>query len=257
MQIYVCIKHVPDTAATITLTDDTHFSDDVKFVINPHDECALEEALRLRDQVGGASEVVTVSYGKDNALATLRHGLAMGADRALHIQAAEQLPDSSATAAILATVIGQDGQADIIFTGMLAVDSEGMQTPYRVAKYFDMPVATGVMDFAYEEGAVTVKREVEGGGREVLQMLLPCVVAVSFGLNQPRYPKMPDIIKAKKKEVKVIEPAFMNLAGLRGKTERLKMALPAEKAPAKILEGDVAEAAQELVRLLKEEAKVL
>ena len=257
VRIYVCIKHVPDTAATIKLTDETHFEDGIKFVINPHDECALEQALQLRDQVGEDSEVVAVTFGKDAALATLRHGLAMGANRAMHIKAEEQLPDSSVTAAVLAKAIGQDGPADIIFTGMLSVDSEGMQTPFRLAAHFNIPVSTGAMDFAYEDGTVTVKREVEGGGRAVLQMQLPCVVAASFGLNQPRYPKMPDIIKAKKKEVKVIEVASLNLGDLAPKAELLKMELPAEKPPAKVLEGNVQETAQELVRLLKEEANVL
>lgn len=257
MKIVVCVKHVPDTAATIKLSDETHFNDSVKFVINPHDETALEQALQLRDQVGGDSEVLVITFGRDAALTTLRHSLAMGANRALHIKSDEQLPDPYVTAALLARAIAQDGPADIIFTGMLSVDSEGMQTPYRMAAYFNIPVSTGVIDFAYDESSVTVKREVEGAGREVLQMKLPCIVAVSFGLNQPRYPKMPDIIKARKKEVKEIQQASLNSGDLSPKTECLKMELPAEKAAAKILEGNVQDNAKELLRLLKEEANVL
>ena len=257
MKIVVCVKHVPDTAATIKLSDETHFNDSVKFVINPHDETALEQALQLRDQVGGDSEVVVVTFGKDAALTTLRHSLAMGANRALHIKSEEQLPDPYVTAAVLARAIAEDGPVDIIFTGMLSVDNEGMQTPYRLAAHFNIPVSTGVIDFHYEEGSVTVKREVEGAGREVLQMKLPCVVAVSFGLNQPRYPKMPDIIKAKKKDVKEIQLASLNTEDLSPKTECLKMELPDEKAAAKILEGNVQDNAKELLRLLKEEANVL
>jgi len=257
VNIVVCVKHVPDTAATIKLTDATHFDDSVKFVINPHDECALEQALQLRDQVGANSEVVVVSFGNDDVVSTLRHGLSMGANRAVHVKTEEQLPDPTVTAAALAKAIGQEGPVDIIFTGMLSVDSEGMQTPYRLAATFGIPVSTGVMDFEYGDGAVTVKREVEGGGRQVLQMRLPCVVAVSFGLNQPRYPKMPDIIKARKKDVKVVEIAALDVGELAPRTERLEMELAAEKPPAKILQGSVQETTRELVRLLKYEAKVL
>ena len=257
MKIFVCIKHVPDTAATIKLTDETHFDDSVKFVINPHDECALEQALQLRDQVGGDSEVVVVSLGNDDVVNTLRHGLAMGADHAVHVKAEEQLPDPTVTAAVLAKAIGQEGPADIIFTGMLSVDGEGMQTPYRLAATFGIPVSTGVLDFSYEDGFVTVKREIEGGCRQVVEMQAPCVVAVSFGLNQPRYPKMPDIIKARKKDVQVIEPASLDLGALLPKTERLALELPPEKPQAKILEGSVQETTRELVRLLRDEAQVL
>ena len=257
MNLFVCIKHVPDTAATIKLTDETHFDETVKFVINPHDECALEQALQLRDQVGGDSQVVVVSFGNDAVVNTLRHGLAMGADRAVHIRTEEQLPDPTVTAGVLAQAISQEGPADLVFTGMLSVDSEGMQSPYRLAARLGIPVATGAMDFVYEDGTVTVKREVEGGGRQVLQMQAPCVVAVSFGLNQPRYPKMPDIIKARKKEVKAVELASLNLGDLSPKSEVVKMELPAEKPPAKILEGRVQETTLELVRLLRDEAKVL
>jgi electron transfer flavoprotein beta subunit len=257
LKIYVCVKHVPDTAATIKLTDERSFDDSVKFVMNPHDETALEQALQLRDQVGDDSEVVVITMGNDAAKTTLRHALAMGGNRALHVKSDEQLPDQFVIASVLAKAIADDGEADIIFTGMLSVDSEGMQTPYRLAAKLSMPVATGINNFAYADGTATVKREVEGGGIEVFKMKLPCVAACSFGLNQPRYPKMPDIIKAKKKEIKEIELASLGLGELKPKTERLKMEMPAEKAPAKILEGSVEETSKELLRLLKEEANVL
>jgi electron transfer flavoprotein beta subunit len=126
-----------------------------------------------------------------------------------------------------------------------------------MAARLGIPVSTGVMDFAYEDGAVTVKRDVEGGGRQVFQMQAPCVVAVSFGLNQPRYPKLPDIFKARKKEVNSIELASLNLGDVSPKAERIKMELTAEKPPARILEGSVQETTRELVRLLKDEAQVL
>ena len=257
MLIFVCVKHVPDTAATIQLTGETEYDEGVKFVMNPYDEFAVEEALQLRDRLSDGSEVVLVTYGKQGAVATLRAGLAMGADRAIHVVCGEQLADSAKTAHVLAAAIRRDGEPGLVFAGMHAVDTEGMQTPYRLAALLDLPVTTNVVAFAYDDGLVRVEREAEGGAKERIEMRAPCVVAACIGLNQPRYPKMPDIIKAKKKPIETMEQAALGVEPSPSATRLVRMELPPEKPPAKILEGAPREAARELVRLLREEAKVI
>ena len=132
MKVFVCVKHVPDTAANIKVVDDNGFDESVKFVMNPYDEYALEEAVRTVQQNGG--EVVAVSVGKQNAVNTVRSALAVGADRGILVKTDAQFLDSTTTALALKAVIEQDGMPDLIFTGKQSVDSEGMQTQYRLQR---------------------------------------------------------------------------------------------------------------------------
>ena len=210
MRIYVCVKHVPDTAANIRLTGGVDFDETVKFIMNPYDEHALEQALQIKDNKGG-SEVVAISVGKDASVATLRFALAMGADRGILVRTADYFTDSRETAQLLKRGIDMDGRPDLILTGKQSVDTEGMQVPYHLAAILDMPVVVGVVAFSLAGEVVTVEREGEGDVREVVEMTLPCVVGAAKGLNRPRCPTLPDTMKARKKEIRVISRDEFNM----------------------------------------------
>ena len=138
MQIYVCVKHVPDTAAKITVVDGTGFAETCKFILNPYDEYGVEEAVQLLKKAGGG-EVVVVTVGKEAAIASMRAALALGAQRGILVKTGAQLLDSRTTSQALKQAIAADGAADIIFMGKQAIDSEGMQTPYRLAQALGVP----------------------------------------------------------------------------------------------------------------------
>ena len=256
MKIYVCVKHVPDTAAKITVVGGTGFAETCKFIVNPYDEYGVEEAVQQVKQAG-SGEVVVVTVGKESALVTMRAALAQGAHRGILVKTETQFLDSALTSLALHKAIEQDGSPDLIFCGRQAIDSEGMQTAYRLAKAFSMPVITDVVGLSLNGGAATVEREIGGGSREVVDVPLPCVIGATRGLNEPRYPKLPDILKAKKKEVKQMDIAELGLDLTSPQTEIINLEAVAERGQARMMEGSTREMVEELVRILKEEEKVL
>jgi electron transfer flavoprotein beta subunit len=256
MQIYVCVKHVPDTAANIRIVGDKAFDDGAcKFIANPYDEYAVEQAVQLVEQNGG--EVIVVTLGKPVAVATIRAAMAMGAHRGILVTVADQFVDSQTTAKAMAAAIGQDGKADLIFTGKGAVDTEGFQTLYRLAAAMNLPVVNEINKMDLADGKAVVGREIGGGAREVIEVSLPCVLGATKGLNEPRYPKFPDIMKAKKKPVKEIALADLGISTDAPASELLKLVKVPERTGAKMLDGDVRQAVEALVRVLKEEEKVI
>jgi electron transfer flavoprotein beta subunit len=255
MKIYVCIKHVPDTGADIKVLNGIGFDESVKFVMNPYDEYALEEAVRLAENNGG--EVIVVSVGKPSTIKTIRKALACGGDRGLLVKTDTQFMDSATTAMVLKKVINMDGTPGIIFTGKQSVDTEGMQTQYRLAAAFDMPVANEVVSFSLKSDRAVVEYEIGSGDREVAELCLPCVIAATKGLNEPRYPSLPDIMKANKKEVKEFDLAELDIELPVAFSELTALASVSERRRAEILKGSVRDMAEELVRRLKTEAKVL
>ena len=256
LQVYVCIKHVPDTAANIRPLGGTAFDETVKFIMNPYDEYALEQALRVRESGAGA-EVIAVTVGKESAASTLRTALAMGADRAILVKTDAYFTDSIETGRLLHGAVSRDGSPNLILTGRQSVDTEGMQIPYRLAALFDMPVAVNVVAFSMDEGRVIVEREIEGDMCEVIEMTMPCVVGAAKGLNRPRCPTFPDMMKAKKKEIRVIPQADLGLPALVPTVALLGLQTVPDRGRGRILEGDPEEMVQELLRLLREEARVL
>lgn len=254
MKVFVCVKNVPDTAANIRVVGENSFDESVKFLINPYDEYAIEEAARLVEKEGG--EVVLVTVGKESAIKTVRSALALGSHRAILVTTDKQFLDSADTAAILQKVMENDGPADIIFAGKQAVDSEAMQTAYRLAAGLNIPIASDVTEFSVAGGKVLVEREIGGGEREIIEMAMPCIVAAGKGLNEPRYPKLPDIMKAKKKEVTQIALADLGLIPA-SQTELISLEQVPERSDARILGGSVDEAVAELVRILREDEKVI
>ena len=256
MQIYVCIKHVPDTAANIKISGESGFDEaGCKFIVNPYDEYALEQAVQLVEQNGG--EVVIVTVGKAAAVGTMRAALAMGAQRGILVTVDDQFIDSQITARALKAAIAQDGQADIIFTGKGAVDSEGFQTPYRLAALLDLPVVNEINRLEITDGRANVGREIGGGVRQRIELPLPCVLGATKGLNEPRYPKFPDIMKAKKKTIREVALADLGLIADGGRSALVRLEKVPERTGAKMLDGDARQAAETLVRILKEEEKVI
>ena len=253
-KLYVCVKHVPDSAANITVTGKNQFDESVKFVMNPYDEIAIEEALKTKEQVGDA-EVVVITLGKTDAVSTVRQALAMGADRGVFIQT-NDYPDSIFTAKVLAAAIAQEGTPDIIFGGKQSIDSEGMQTLFRIAASLDLPVVTDVVAFSYDAGRVIVEREIEAGAREVVEMNTPCVIGAGKGLNIPRYTKLMEIMKAKKKGIKQVDLDRLGVEKPSCNTEVLELKVALEKRRHNILKGESEEVVKQVLHLLKEEAAV-
>jgi electron transfer flavoprotein beta subunit len=256
MKIYVCVKHVPDTAAKITVIEGSGFAETCKFIVNPYDEYAVEEAVQLIKQAGDG-EVVIVTVGKETAVNTMRAALALGADRGILVKTDAQFLDSGLTGQALQKAIEQDGGADLIFCGKQSIDSEGMQTPYRLAKALDMAVVSDVVGLSIGDGKAVAEREIGGGARQIVEMPLPCVIGATRGLNEPRYPKLPDIMKAKKKEIRQIDIADLGLELASPLTEIVNLEAVPERGQARILDGSTREAVEQLVRVLKEEQKVI
>ena len=255
MKIYVCVKHVPDSAATITIREKNQIDESVTFLLNPYDEHAVEEAARLRAQMQD-SEVVAVTLGKEGALGTLQSALAMGADRGILIKTDDR-PDSILTARALKAAIEQDGKPDIIFTGKESIDSEGMQTMFRLAAALGVPVATNVVTFSVDRNNARVECELEAGVKQLLEMPLPCVIAAGKGLNKPKYPTFMDIRKSKKKEIKQIELDSLPIEKTVARMEILELRPAVEQRQPKELNGPPEESVQQLIQVLREEAKVI
>ncbi len=256
MKIFVCVKHVPDTAATIKLVGDNGFDDsEIKFVSNPYDDYGVEEAVSLCEKDGG--EVVIVTVGKSAAVATIRSAMAMGAHRAILVKTDGQFLDSNLTAKALKAAMEQDGLPDMIFTGKGSVDTESFQTQYRLAKLLSMPVVNEVSALSIDGSKATAERETGGGEKQVIEMSIPCVIGATKGLNEPRYPRFPDIMKAKKKEINEIELSDLGIDASDQKVVIEKLEAVPERSGANMLEGSVDAQMTELVRILKEDEKVL
>ncbi len=253
MKIFVCVKQVPDTETKIKILPDQSGIDlaGIKWVMNPYDENAVEEAIKFKEKNAGAQVWAITAGPKARATEVLRTALAMGADEAIVVNTADNI-DSLSTAHALADAIKTEGGAHIIFSGKLAIDDNQSSVPQMIAEFLSIPHTTVVSKFEATAENVTVERDVEGGAKEVVQMMTPALVAANKGLNMPRYASLPGIMKAKKKIIKEIEAtasaAQVKFSGF---------SLPADKAPVKLLTGDASTQSQELIKLLRDEAKVL
>ena len=250
MRIAVCIKRLPDSETRVKIAPDGKSLDEtgVKFVLNPYDEFAVEEALRRREQAG-AGEVVVFSLGPAAAQETLRTALAMGADRGVLLQVDRMPADGLVVARALAAEL-QDGAFDLILFGKLAIDDYNHQVGPMVAELLGLPCVTSVSRLEIADGKGVAEREIEGG-IEVCEFPLPAVLTVDKGLNEPRYPALKGIMAAKKKPME-IKPTPLGV----GDVEIVALTLPPERKEGKIV-GEGPAAVPELVRLLREEAKIL
>jgi electron transfer flavoprotein beta subunit len=251
MKIVVCVKHVPDTEARIKIAADGRGPDPagVKMIVSPYDEYALEEAIRLRES-GVATEIVALSAGGDEAGASLRQALAVGADRAVLVHD-PALPgaDALARARALAAAIAAEG-ADLVFTGKTGVGNDEGQVGPMLGELLDRPHVGNATQLTVEGGRFTAWRGIEGAV-EVMEGSLPAVIAWDKGENEPRYASLKGIMAAKKKPLEV-KPVQLASGGI----EVIALTPPPERKEGKIV-GEGAAAVPELVRLLREEAKVL
>jgi len=248
MNIVVCISQTPDTATRISVGSDGRSIDPkgVKYVMNPYDEFALEEGLRQRQAFGGSVTLMTV--GGDGTKETLRLGLAMGADRGILIRD-DTREDSYAVAQALAVAL-REAAADLILLGRQSVDFDSAQVGPMLSEMLDIPCVSFVAALQIDGRSVRAERDVEGG-REIVETTLPCIITAQKGLNDPRYPKLPDIMKAKSKPIEELSPPVVET-----RVHTLAMRTPEQKGRGTILEF-TPENVSELVRLLHEEAKVI
>lgn len=249
MNIIVCIKRTPDTETRIRIADDDTSIDPsgVKYIVSPYDEFALEAALRLKEDAG-EGDVTVMTLGESTAAEQLRSGLAMGADRAVLLQGRTTM-DGLATAKTLAAEL-EEADAPLILFGEKAADHDQQQVGPMVATLLGRPCVSGVASFEREGDALVCHREVEGG-TEVVRVELPAVVTITKGPFEPRYASLKGIMAAKRKP---LEEKEAQVPASRIQLERLEY--PPERPEGKIV-GEGAEAAPELVRLLREEAKAL
>lgn len=287
MQLVVLIKQTFDTEEKIELVGGAVAEDGVKFIMNPYDEYALEEALRLREAHGGS--VTVVSCGSGRAAETLRTALAMGADEAVLI-AQDGLPDDgSAVAAALSAAV-RDLQPDLVLAGLFAVDRGAGSVALQVAERLGLPSASAVLKLTVEDGGAgagdasnghnsgarggpsspsgaawgggsgkfaVAERDTEWGV-ETVQVPLPALVTAQQGLNEPRYPSLPGIMKAKRKPLRQLDAAALGLgaADFAPRTERVALLPPPVRAAGRKLSGTPAEQADQLAALLQSEAKL-
>ncbi len=265
MNIVVCLKQVPDTETKIQLKEDGSgiVEEGIKYVVNPYDEYAVEEAIQLKEKFGG--EVTILCLGPDRATEAIRTALAMGADKAVHLNdPLFEGSDSYATAKILAKALSQLSY-DIVLTGKQAVDWDNSQVFSYLAEFSNLPqvsVVTG-LEVGSDFKSATAKRETEGGEKEIIEIPLPAIIACQKDLNTPRFPSLPGIMKAKKKEIKKMSLADLGMSedevGVKGsKVKMSNYTLPPERKAGKIIEGEEPEEiCEKLVKLLREEAKII
>ena len=250
MRVLVCVKRVPMTGGTIVLTEDAQAIETrhLGFTISPHEECGVEEAVRLVEANGGESVVLTL--GPDEAAEQLRDAMAIGIDRAIHLAVGNEEWDPQATAAAILEAIQEDEEAhgtfDLVFFGNESADAGNYQVGIRVAHALGRPVATGLKALAVDGGAVRCEQDAPGG-RDVYVLSLPAVVTVLEGLNLPRYPSVPGRLRAQRKPVDMRSPARPD-----ARLEKLRLVVPeGEGKQAEIL-GEGASAAPRVVEMLRE-----
>jgi electron transfer flavoprotein beta subunit len=249
VKIVVCIKRVPDTESRIRIAGDGRSIDPagLKFVISPYDEYALETALRIRES-GGEGEVIVVSVGESSAAEQLRAALAMGADRAVLLRAQPSM-DGLPTAKALAAELVDVG-ADLVLLGMKAADDDQQQVGPMLAELLGLPCVTVAAKLEVDGARLRAHREIEGGIENV-EAPLPAVVTITKGEFEPRYASLKGIMAAKKKPLEekdtALEPARILLH---------ELSYPPERPPGRIV-GHGPDAVPELVRLLREEARVI
>jgi electron transfer flavoprotein beta subunit len=257
VNIVVCVKHVPDTEVPIRIRADGRGIEEsgLNFVLNFYDEHGVEEALRIKERLGGTVTLVTA--GPARAVEALRTGLAMGADAAIHIQdPALASLDHIGTARVLAATI-KSVPCDLVLCGKLSTDDNAAIVGPALAEFLGLPQATAVTKLDLGDGKATAHREVEGAV-EVLEVTLPAVITVERGINEARYPSLPGIMRAKRTPVTVRTLADLGIGTPpAAHVELLGLTPPPRRQAGRRLEGEPAAVVHDLVRALREEAKVL
>ena len=257
MRLLVCIKQVPDMESRFKVNEsgDWFADSDLAYRMNEYDEYAVEQAVLLREQLGGTAELTVLSIGPDRVVEAIKKALAMGGDRGVHIvDPAVHSKDPWQIASII-VAFARRTNFDLIFTGMQSQDRGSGQVGPMVAELLGYDCATTLVDFAWVNGTITAKRELEGGVKGVVRMHMPALVTCQMGLNIPRYPTLPNIMKAKKKEIVTVPVGELLTEGPLAVTAGFYP--PVKASGGIVLEGDVAQMAEKLVGILKEKTAVL
>jgi electron transfer flavoprotein beta subunit len=248
MNVLVCVKRVPLTGGKIVLTDDERAisTRHLGFTISPHEECGAEEAVRLVEQHGGASTVLTL--GPPEAEEQLRDMMAIGIDRAIHLvtDGGEWDPQATAAAIVGAIGLGSAEPYDLILFGNESADTGNYQVAIRVAHALGLPCVTGIKGITVEDGGLRCEQEVPGG-RDIYQVPMPAVVSVKEGLNLPRYPSVPGRLRAKRKPLVAATPERPA-----PRLEMVRLKLPPGSGKQVEVLGNGAEAAPAVVEVLRE-----
>ena len=262
MNIFVCIKQVPDTETKVTPNGDGTFieTNSIKWIMNPYDEFAVEQALLVKAANAG-STVTVVRVGGVKDTEALRTALAMGADEAILVEGDDNL-DSFMTAKALKGAIEKSGkEPSVIFTGKQAIDDDCLQVPQILATMMDLPSVSVIVGYEQDDDKLTLKREIEGGALEVYEVTSPAVVACNKGLNTPRYASLPGIMKAKRKPLQQLSLGDVGVSDGDRRVKYSNFQLPPEKPPGKKFEAMDDAAAEgvvkEVVQLLRNEAKAI
>jgi len=260
MKILIGIKHVPDTETKIKPGADGRAIDEsgVKWVISPYNEYAIEQALLFRE-ANGEDEVVLACAGREASQATLRQGLAMGADRAVLIQDERFERCDGVTRAKALAEIARQESAELVLVGKFGVGTDEWQTGPMLAELLEWPHAGAVTKLELQDGRFTASRPVEGAV-EIVEGQLPAVITCEKGLNDPRYASLKGIMQAKKKPIDIKTPADLGIEESALAEPKLvweALELPPERSGATLIDGTADEAAEKLARLLREEAKIL
>ena len=249
MNIVVPIKQVPDTGINIQIKDNHMDESSLKWILSPYDEFALEESLKLKSQLGG--KLFVISLGPERVKEALLTGLALGADEAIHLITESNPLDPLNAASALAKKIKEIPELSLIFCGKLSTDLNNSAVPQMLAQLLDFPFVSSVNQLEYKEKLFTLKRECGAGLEELLQAKLPLLISADKGLNQPRYPSLPGIMKAKKKPYQAekidLSPSF----------QIKELMPPPEKSAPHLIEGSPEEQVNKLVKILKEKEKLL
>ncbi len=257
MKLLVCIKQVPDMESRFKPSaDGLWFNEtDLAWRMNEYDEYAVEQAIQLKEQLGGEPELTVLSIGPDRVVEAIKKALAMGCDKAAHIQdSAAHHKDPWQIASIIAAY-ARDKGFDLIFTGMQSQDRGSAQIGVLVAELLGMASATTLIGFSYADGTVSVKRELEGGLKGLVKLQLPALVTCQLGLNVPRYPTLPNIMKAKKKEIEALPVS--DLLSEQPLAPTVQYYPPARKGGGIVLEGEISDLADKLLGILKEKTSVV
>jgi electron transfer flavoprotein beta subunit len=257
MKILVCIKQVPDMEFRFRLNSEGSWYEeqDLAFRMNEYDEYALEQAIRVKEQFGGAADITILSIGPDRVVEVIKKGLAMGGDRGVHIIDKQVYKKDAWQVASGIAEFARDRNFNLIFTGLMSQDRGSTQVGVCLAEILGYACATTLVGFELCDDVVTARRELEGGMRAIVKFKLPAVVTCQLGLNTPRYPTLPNIMKARQKELLVFPITdFLHEESL---TTSVRMYLPEKTGHGLVLEGDVNESADKLVAILKEKTTVL
>ena len=263
MNIFVCVKQVPDTESKVVPNSDGTYIEtkSIKWIMNPYDEYAVEQALLIKAKESDTTVTLVRVGSVQGTTEALRTGMAMGADESVLVESTDNLDSYAVSKAIKGAIEKSGKTPDIILCGKQAVDDDCCQVPQLLAQMMNMPSVTEVNNYEFSGNDLTVKREIEGGSIEVYGVSTPAVISVTKGLNQPRYASLPGIMKAKRKPLLKLSLDDVSVSDADRRIKYSNVSLPAEKPEGKKFdatdEGNIESVVSEVAGLLRNEAKVI